>query len=339
MARIEPYNDEDTPFKIWSALAAYGKFLTGPGGEVLFYYDVPAKAATGSPGASPGTGVGNSPETPAILLIHGLGDEADSWRHIIPRLSAAGHWVLALDLPGFGRSRAPGRISLEGHIAAILRLLKETGAAGPAHPAILGGTSMGAIIAEGAAFGRPDLVKGLILLDGCFPSGQSSSEDSVSNLSPAMILTFLPFGKKNERRAYRAFRKNHEGAYLSLDSYYADLEALDEEDRHFLRERVIARVESPTQERAYFASLHSLMGAYVFKASSYIRKLKAWPGRILLLWGEQDRTLPQDTTKRFRELRPDAEFVLIGGAGHLPHQERPVETAEAMLAFIRGLSG
>ncbi|GHU83412.1 hypothetical protein FACS189468_8500 [Spirochaetia bacterium] len=193
---------------------------------------------------------------------------------------------------------------------------------------------MGAIIAEGAAFRRPDLVRGLVLSDGCFPFRGSSAGDSAGTFSPALVLTLLPFGRKNERRAYRAYRKNHPGAYRSLESYYADLEAMDEGDRNFLRERVIARVESPTQERAYFASLYSLMGAYVFKAPSYTRNIKAWPGRILLLWGEQDRILPPDTAAYIRELRPDAEFVLIGGAGHLPHQERPAETAEAMIAFI-----
>ena len=40
---------------------------------------------------------------PTMVLIHGLQDEADSWRHVFKPL-AQRHHVIALDLPGFGRS-------------------------------------------------------------------------------------------------------------------------------------------------------------------------------------------------------------------------------------------
>jgi pimeloyl-ACP methyl ester carboxylesterase len=41
-----------------------------------------------------------------ILMLHGLGDEADTWRHIFHPFSNYFH-TLALDLPGFGRSDKP----------------------------------------------------------------------------------------------------------------------------------------------------------------------------------------------------------------------------------------
>jgi pimeloyl-ACP methyl ester carboxylesterase len=46
-----------------------------------------------------------------LLLVHGLGDEADSWRHVLLPLAERYH-VVAPDLPGFGRSESlplPGR--------------------------------------------------------------------------------------------------------------------------------------------------------------------------------------------------------------------------------------
>jgi pimeloyl-ACP methyl ester carboxylesterase len=47
-----------------------------------------------------------APEQPAALLLHGLGDEADTWRRLIEPLSS--RWrVFAPDLPGFGRSDKP----------------------------------------------------------------------------------------------------------------------------------------------------------------------------------------------------------------------------------------
>src|SRR5437762_12552192 len=43
---------------------------------------------------------------PAVVLVHGLGGFAESWRHNIPVLAKVAT-VFAVDLPGFGRSSKP----------------------------------------------------------------------------------------------------------------------------------------------------------------------------------------------------------------------------------------
>jgi pimeloyl-ACP methyl ester carboxylesterase len=294
--------------KPWPSLAPLGRTLRLRGGkETVFYYDTMAAfPAARSPDAA----------KPVLILIHGLGDEADSWRRLIPLLDGSFR-VLAPDLPGFGRSAAPGRINLKRHTAAILALLAETG------PAALAGSSMGALVAEGAAMARPDMVRALILLDGCIPAAAAFNK--------GLLLMALPFiGKK----WYRAFRKDHEGAWRSLFGYYADITGLPQADRQFLRERVIARVESSAQERAYFASLRSLILTNVVRAGRFIRFLPGFSRKILVIWGAEDKTFPPESSRLIRELRPDAAFSLIPGAGHLPHQENPEETAKVMLQFF-----
>jgi pimeloyl-ACP methyl ester carboxylesterase len=184
---------------------------------------------------------------------------------------------------------------------------------------------MGALIAEDAACGQPGLVRGLVLLDGCFPSP--------APFNAGLVSLALPFLGK---RWYRAFRTNHEGAYQSLFGYYAKLQGMDGADREFLRERVIARVESPSQERAYFASLRSLMGTYLTGSPAFSRRVAAFPGRILILWGGEDRVLPPDSAAKLRNLRPDTAFKIIPAAGHLPHQEQPAQTADAILRWLDG---
>ena len=45
-----------------------------------------------------------------IVLLHGFSDNLTTWDRIVPRL-AVSHRVIAIDLPGFGRSTRPWRPS------------------------------------------------------------------------------------------------------------------------------------------------------------------------------------------------------------------------------------
>jgi pimeloyl-ACP methyl ester carboxylesterase len=256
-----------------------------------------------------------------LVLIHGLGDEADSWRHLIPLLNSAGFRVLALDLPGFGRSAAPGRISLKNHAAAVLRLL-ETAKIKPENPVFLAGNSLGALVAETVAIKRPGLVKGLILLDGSIPA----KPIKIGLLALAKLL----FSKK----WYRAYRSNPEGAWLSLYAYYADLDSMPGADKDFLRERVVARVNTSSQERAFFATQRSLIWAFGAGFPGYAQKIRLFKGKILLLWGEKDRIMPFSSAEPLKSLRDDTELRIIPGAGHLPQQEKPAETAKFIAEFV-----
>ena len=299
-------------FAYWPALAPYAATL-----GALFYYDVPAYAFDGGADGSSLPDNGNA--APLVIVIHGLGDEADSWRRLVPLLSAAGCRTIAPDLPGFGRSEGKG--SFARHRDAILAVLDGAGAASSRVPVMLAGSSMGAIVAEAAALERPE-VKGIALIDGCLPAGTGLP----------LPLTLMAFAG---RRWYRSFRQDHEGAWRSLEPYYAALHALPAEDRAFLRERVVDRVTSARQEASYFSTLRSMLWAWAFRASALGRRVASWPGTVALVWGEQDRVVPLAQAEYFRTLRPDARLAVIEGAGHLPHQEQPEKTARALLAFLR----
>jgi pimeloyl-ACP methyl ester carboxylesterase len=316
--RISSFQNNDHPMKEWPPLAAFGRVLSLENGGTLFYYD--------SAGNTDSAGSAGSPK-PALILIHGLGDEADSWRHVFVPLSEAGFRVIAPDLPGFGRSAAKGRINADVHADTVLALIHALGAADKKNPAALAGNSMGAVIAESAAFKRPDLVKALILIDGCFPLAGKTEK--------SLFFMGLPFiGKKR----YRAFRQDHQRAWQSLYPYYHNLDAMPEKDQLFLRERVIARVESAAQERAYFASLRSLNLITLFGRAGFSYCVKNFPGKILIIWGAEDQVLKKEKAGTICFLRPDAVYTIIDGAGHLPQQEKPRETAAALAAFLASLS-
>ena len=286
-------------------------------GETIFFYNSPP--------------VNEVPSLPAFVLIHGLGDEADSWRRLIPLLNSRGYRVFALDLPGFGRSITSGKINLKTHATAVQRFLETV--VWPAgtisrteSPVFLAGSSMGAIVAEAVALKKPALIQGLILLDGSIPGGPS-------NPGPLALAKLL-----FSRKWYRAYREDPKGAWVSLYPYYADLDAMPQEDREFLKQRVMARVESPTQERAFFATQRSLIRSFLFASPWFARKIRVFKGKILLLWGEKDRIIPLSSANVFKSLRPDINLEVIPGAGHLPHQEKPEETARCITDFAASLT-
>jgi len=251
-----------------------------------------------------------------LVLIHGLGDEADTWRNIFPDL-ARSRRVVALDLPGFGRTPCTGPSTMKKHVAAIRAVLESTS------PAILAGNSMGAAAGQLTALRHPDLVRGLAFLDGGLPSG--------SAMSGKLLLTLLPGVGE---RAYRAWRKKPGQAYGSLTPYYADLASMAETDRAFLARRVVERIMSDSQCRAYCSSFRSFLFMAAGARGALLRDFSRTTLPLLLIWGEQDKILPPDTRRLLLEARPDCIDLLIPGAGHLPHQENPEAVIDALSSFI-----
>ena len=294
-------------------------FISGQ--ESLFYdYKIPGQDTAHALAA----------QKPVLVFIHGLGDEADTWRHIIPIMGAKGYRCIAPDLYGFGRShlatkfpaQCRGRISLTRHAKTVIQLMAQSGINAD-RPAVLIGSSMGCGIAQLIAAKKPELVQAMVLIDGCFPSS--------GKVNKGLLFLCLPVIGK---RWYRSFRKNHEAAWKSLYPYYYNIETMSEEDKQFLRKRVIARVESENQVHGYFASLRSMVAALLFSKKSLSRRIKQFSGKLLLVWGEHDHIMPVENTAVFRALQPGAILKNIADAGHLPHQEKPQETAEAILDFL-----
>jgi pimeloyl-ACP methyl ester carboxylesterase len=96
-------------------------------------------------------------------------------------------------------------------------------------------------------------------------------------------------------------------------------------------------VESETQERAYFASLRSLNLVNLFGRAGFSYCVKQFPGKFQVIWGAEDQVLKKEKGQEISFLRPDTVFTLIDDAGHLPQQEKPRETAAAIINFLKPL--
>jgi pimeloyl-ACP methyl ester carboxylesterase len=99
-------------------------------------------------------------QKPVTVFIHGAGQDHTNWQLPARWCAWHGQAVLAVDLPGHGRSEGPALATVPELAAWIGRLLT---AAGADH-ATLVGHSLGGAIALEAAAGLADRARGLIVL-------------------------------------------------------------------------------------------------------------------------------------------------------------------------------
>lgn len=105
-----------------------------------------------------------SPNTrPAFLLVHGLASNARLWDGVASHLAAAGHPVATVDVRGHGRSSKPDGPYDVPTVADDLAAL--VAALGLDRPIVAGQSWGGNVVLELAAR-RPELVRGIVCVDG-----------------------------------------------------------------------------------------------------------------------------------------------------------------------------
>ena len=98
---------------------------------------------------------------PPIVLLHGLGNNHNSWTYVLDELDPERNRIVALDLLGFGDAPRPDvEYTAEVHADAVIETLDGLGVT----DAVVAGHSMGCIVAAAVATKRPDLVNRLVLL-------------------------------------------------------------------------------------------------------------------------------------------------------------------------------
>jgi 4,5:9,10-diseco-3-hydroxy-5,9,17-trioxoandrosta-1(10),2-diene-4-oate hydrolase len=246
----------------------------------------------------------------AVLFCHGIPLSMTSWQDLF-FLLAADHRVIAVDLPGYGRSsKGPGDYSL-ARIADDLAALCAALHISRVH---LVGSSFGAAVAITIALSYPHQVGRLVLINSVGIAGGTHKIERVVRSAlvrhlAAKVLLQKRVGRKIFHAKLKASYATLEPDPALVDHYYSLLRR-DHGEMSFLR----------TLEQ--------------FDEAALQRRLPDLVNPVLSIWGGRDKVLPLAKSLSIQRLLPNCWSAVIAEAGHLPHEEMPDACAGQIRAFL-----
>ncbi len=246
-----------------------------------------------------------------VILIHGLMDSALNWSKNIDAL-AQEHRVWAIDLIGFGFS---SRVTAPTYsLKYFARSVREWMDAQEIARASVVGHSLGGAVALELAHDFPARVDKLILIA---PGTYRVNVPPAVNLAarvpyvPRALVGWATTSRRARRSAWRGALGN---------AYRIDAQ----EAKKYAR---------PLRVRGTADALVAMAASP--RASDLPAGLTRIAARTLILWGDRDLTVPVKHGEHHERSLPNAEFVILEGAGHVPQIACPAVVNRLMLEFLR----
>jgi pimeloyl-ACP methyl ester carboxylesterase len=253
---------------------------------------------------------------PPIVFVHGLAGSWQNWLENLPHFAAAGHRVVAFDLPGFGASEMPGaKISIPGYGRFVDALLERLGVGA----AVLAGNSMGGFIGAEVAIQFPARVERLVLV--------SAAGLTVEYQRNERALGALRYAE-NVVMAWAGFVGARSDAIVRRPRVRRLLMALVAAQPGLLPAPLVAEQVRGARAPAFVDALDALTG-YPIRA-----RLPEIGCPTLVVWGADDRLIPARDADEFERLIPDARKVVWPGTGHVAMLERPAAFNALVDRFI-----
>lgn len=269
---------------------------------------------------------GGPDDGPTVVLVHGLGGSHLNWDLLAPLLRPHAR-VLAIDLPGFGRSEPGGRSAgVPANVRHLRRFLTEVAGG----PAILVGNSMGGMLSILTAGKRPEAVSGLVLLDPAVPGPRRALDPLVAAMFAVYAVPFLGerFMRRRRTRQSDLARVVEMLRLVGVDPDSLPSEVIDRSVT-LLQER--KDVEG--MDRAFLAAARSLLRILV-DPRRYRKAMAAINVPVLLVHGDRDRLVPVAAARDIAGRHPGWRYLELADVGHVPQLQVPERVAEAVLAWM-----
>jgi pimeloyl-ACP methyl ester carboxylesterase len=258
----------------------------------------------------------SGPPQTTFVLVHGLGGSHLSWVQVAAGLSGLGR-VVALDLPGFGRSPVAGRGARVMDLRRSLAGFVEQVATGEV---VLVGNSMGGLVAMAAAAVDPDRIAGLVLTASVFPWVRGAVPH------PAVFGAFALYDLDGVgERVVRARRRA-----VSPETFVTwGLRLLTVDPGRIPAEIVSLQVElirdtreDQEQPRAFIQAARSIT-TFVRTPAVSSRVMDAIRCPTLVIHGRRDRFVPARYAEAVLSSHPSWRGRILPDVGHVPEMERP----------------
>ncbi|KXZ47460.1 hypothetical protein GPECTOR_35g898 [Gonium pectorale] len=250
---------------------------------------------------------------PPILFCHGFGVAGWHFHRNWEDLSRD-HRVFTVDLLGQGRSwpqhPVPPDAGLYYSVDTWTTQLEQFLEQCVGEPAYVAGNSLGGYLAVNLAARRPDLVKGLVLL----------------NATPFWAFR-RPRGPDGARGppVWAALDRAIDGSVPVPELVYADKSPPDPP----LIARIVEATEQPGALDAFTSIVLSPKAALSF--DELLDRLRC---PVLLLYGREDPWVRPLWGQRLKRRLPAATYLELSPAGHCPHHEAPAAVNRALRAWV-----
>lgn len=248
------------------------------------------------------------PELPTLIFIHGAQNDHSVWSWQSHYLANHGYNVLAVDLPGHGRSSGSALTSIEAMAQWLLALFDAAGIT----KACLIGHSMGSLIALEAARIAPERVTKLALFGNAYP------------MKVADVL--LNTARENEPAAIDMVTG---WSHYSATKKAADTGMNLQENT----KRLMQHLSEINPDHLLYTDL-SACNNYA-RGEQAAAAINQYHCPALFVMAQQDRMTPSKASAQLRATIPDARVIEIAECGHALMAEQPDAVLTALVDFLK----
>jgi len=232
-----------------------------------------------------------------VVLLHGLSDSWRAFEPVLPHLPHSVH-AYAVTQRGQGDASRPGSYRLDDLVDDLARFMDAVGLSS----AVVGGHSMGSIVATRFAILHPDRTAGLVVMGGATSFTHVGLEEMKAELAELAAEEYDDY--------LRGFQESTLARPVPADF----LEMVVSES---------AKVAIPT--------LRALLDDTCLV--DFASELATITAPTLLVWGERDAFCSRDEQDGLLAAIAHARLSVYEGAGHAMHWEQPERFAAELAAF------
>lgn len=270
------------------------------------------------------------------LLVHGLGGSSVTWVEVMEGLAEHGP-VVAVDLPGFGRTRPSpdNSLTINGYVKFLVQVADALGW----DRFTLHGNSMGGLVATILAARHPDRVERLVLVSPALPPRSPvrllfPARATIDGMMPIALSTLSAAALGAIGLAGPELSAQRNRALLKL--IYPDPDGVD---RRVLALMAADFATGAMDGRVRRAALVSAVRSIAFTWADPRRTWRAI-GRIqaptLLLGGTRDALVPAKTLRAVLARRPDWTGHLLDDRRHALMLEDPTSYLDLLKRWREG---